>query len=261
VFEQLDTNRGNQAEKPATHVELTGLGLAVASLVLGIISIPLSLMLVGGVCGLVGLILAAVHLSRGYPLRGIAGWGLALSIVGFICGSLFAAYYFQQARLLSRQLDQIGAAAWENWVDTEAPDFMVDDLEGNRIGLSELRGKRVVLDFWATWCAPCRMQIPHFVKLRNLYDPNDLAIVAISFEDEKTVRSFVKKQKINYQLATETISNLPPPYANVISLPTTFFIDRDGLIRYVTDGYHDFDELNELVRLLESKQGPNQSGQ
>ena len=105
------------------------------------------------------------------------------------------------------------------------------------------------------------MQIPHFVKLRNLYDPNDLAIVAISFEDEKTVRSFVEKQKINYQLVAETISNLPPPYADITALPTTFFIDRDGLIKYVTDGYHDFDELDELVRLIESKQDLNQSGQ
>jgi peroxiredoxin len=94
------------------------------------------------------------------------------------------------------------------------------------------------------------------VRLRNTYDGNDVIIIGISAEDEKTIHSFAKKRRINYSLALEP--NLPAPYADVTSLPTTFFIDREGIIRYVAEGYHDFEQLNIFVKGLDRKADPNE---
>jgi thiol-disulfide isomerase/thioredoxin len=114
-------------------------------------------------------------------------------------------------------------------------------LDGTKIKLSELKGRRVIVDFWATWCPPCVAEIPHFVRLRKEVATNDLVIIGISSEEADTLRPFVKKQRISYPIATA--ENLPSPFSDVESIPTTFFIDAEGLIQEVAVGYHDFNEL------------------
>lgn len=269
--EQISNTQERQAGIP-------GLNLAIAALVLGVASIPFSLIFIGGIYGVIGLVLAIVHLKRKYPLRATAVWGLSLSITGLLLSAGFAPYVVREVleikktmAILEREMlknamtnfiqEAQEAEALEEkyffdgWTGIEAPDFIVKDLDGTEIQLSELRGQRVVLDFWATWCPPCRREIPHFIKLANTFDSNDLVIIGISSESNETLRSFAKKKNINYTLAVD--GDLPSPYANIISIPTTFFIDRQGVIRNIVTGYHDFDELKALIMTLDPKPDHN----
>jgi peroxiredoxin len=127
------------------------------------------------------------------------------------------------------------------WVGKAAPDFTVTDLQGNQITLSSLKGKRVILDFWATWCPPCRAEIPHFIELRKNVRANDLFIMGISSEDGVTLKNFVEENNINYPIARG--EDLPAPYSGVTAIPTTFFIDRNGVIQNIEVGYRSYEVI------------------
>jgi peroxiredoxin len=259
MAEEMNSNNVGSSSETANY---PGFGLAIACFVLGIVSIPFSLFLVGGIYGLLGLILGAVHISKkNNLLRPLALWGLVLSLIGLLGSAGFGAYYFMQIRQMQKTMAMIESQdqSYDEWLGTQAPDFSITDLDGDSITLSKLKGKRVVVDFWATWCHPCLMEIPHFIKLRNRYDANDLMIIGLSSEKESTIRSFGKKHRINYALAVEP--NLVAPYADITSIPTTFFIDREGVIRYVTEGYHDFENLNTYIMLLDHKHDANEETQ
>lgn len=253
-------NQNNSIKAPQpTNLEKTpfaGLGLAIASLVLGIISIPLSFIVIGGLCGAIGLILSIIYLQRKYLLRTIAWWGLSLSIISLLISSVFAGLIYFEVQDFHQTMNLLGSQDYEEWIGKQTPNITLKDLDDNSFTLSSLQGKCLILDFWETWCPPCKMEIPHFVKLRNQYDANDLVIIGISSEDEETLRSFKKKHRINYLISTS--SDLPSPYADITSIPTTFFIDREGIIKHVASGYHDFKELNLFVKSLDKEKDPNE---
>jgi len=103
-------------------------------------------------------------------------------------------------------------------------------LSGQQLNLSEYRGKLVLLDFWATWCDPCREEIPHFVELQNKYRDQGLQIVGISMDDgPEPVRDFYQSFKMNYPvvMGNATTGEL---YGGVLGLPIAFLIGRDGRI-------------------------------
>jgi thiol-disulfide isomerase/thioredoxin len=107
-------------------------------------------------------------------------------------------------------------------------DFAVTDLEGRTISSADLRGKVVLVNFWATWCPPCRAEIPDLIRLQEKYR-DKLIVVGIS-EDEippDEVKAFVAEQKMNYPVAMTT-PTLAKTFRGVSALPTTFVIDRDG---------------------------------
>jgi len=111
-----------------------------------------------------------------------------------------------------------------------APAFLLQDLEGKPLNLESYRGKVVVLDFWATWCAPCRTEIPHFVKLQEQYGEQGLQVVGISMDDTaKPVREFYREFKMNYPVAVGN-EQVAEAYGGVLGLPVTFLIGRDGRI-------------------------------
>jgi cytochrome c biogenesis protein CcmG/thiol:disulfide interchange protein DsbE len=111
-----------------------------------------------------------------------------------------------------------------------APELSLTDLSGQRLELSSYRGKVVILDFWATWCEPCRTEIPRFVDLQNKYRSQGLQIIGISLDDNpKPVRAFYKQFKINYPVAIGD-ANLAERYGGVLGLPVNFVIGRDGRI-------------------------------
>lgn len=114
-----------------------------------------------------------------------------------------------------------------------APDFDLKVIDGNgkTMRLSSLRGKAVVVDFWATYCGPCKIEMPWFVELQKKYGPEGLQIVGVAEDDagEKTISEFTHKMGINYPilLGTEKVADL---YGGLDGLPTTFFLDRSGRV-------------------------------
>lgn len=111
-----------------------------------------------------------------------------------------------------------------------APDFAVPDIDGKKLSLSAYKGKVVLLDFWATWCTPCREEIPHFVEMQQKYEPQGFQVIGISMDDDaKPVREFYQKYKMNYPVAVGD-DKLAQSFGGVMGLPVNFLIDRDGRI-------------------------------
>ena len=228
-------------------------GLAIACLVLGITAACLSFLLLGGLLGLIGLILGLVHLRRNGVPKAMAWWGISLSVLGLLASVGFGVLYFQVYKKFKVMAESASGEDLAKWEGVMAPDFTVTTLDGQTNALSDFKGKRVVLDFWATWCPPCRKEIPHFVRLVKETSRDDLIVIGISSEDVKTLREFVQKNEVNYLIATA--KNLPAPYESIPSIPTTLFIDRQGVIQKVAVGYHDFDALKDQA-LRKDFEGP-----
>lgn len=111
-----------------------------------------------------------------------------------------------------------------------APDFSLTDLSGHPLTLAANRGKVVILDFWATWCEPCKTEIPHFIDMQNRYAGQGLQVIGISMDDdEKPVREFQQQFKMNYVVAMGS-ARLAQSYGGILGLPITFVIDRQGRI-------------------------------
>jgi peroxiredoxin len=111
-----------------------------------------------------------------------------------------------------------------------APNFSLKDLDGRQLDLSSYRGKVVLLDFWATWCAPCRTETPHFVEFQDKYDQQGLQVIGIAMDDgPKPVREFYKEFKMNYPVALGN-EKVAEAYGGVLGLPITFLIGRDGRV-------------------------------
>ena len=112
-----------------------------------------------------------------------------------------------------------------------APDFELASLDGRKLKLSDYRGKAVLLNFWATWCSPCKVEMPWFVDLQKKYGNEGLVVLGIAMDDSDNAKiaEFASQMGVNYPvlLGTDKVSE---QYGNVQFLPTTFYINREGRI-------------------------------
>src|ERR1700731_1352665 len=110
-----------------------------------------------------------------------------------------------------------------------APDFTLADASGAPVKLSDYKGKVVLLNFWATWCGPCKIEIPWFIEFNKTYKDQGFAVLGVSLDDDgwKSVKPYLTDKKIDYTVVVGG-NEVSKSYGGVDSLPTTFIIDRDG---------------------------------
>ena len=134
----------------------------------------------------------------------------------------------------------------------EAPDFTLPLVEGGQLRLSSYRGNVVLLDFWATWCVPCREETPHFVELQRKYGDRGLQIIGVSMDDSPDpVRTFYQQFQMNYPVVMGT-ADVGAAYGGVLGLPIAFLVDREGRIYAKHIGATDAAVFeNEITRLVE----------
>ena len=143
------------------------------------------------------------------------------------------------------------AAAIQATAQQKAPDLSFKDISGKTIRLSDLKGKVVLLNFWATWCVPCRAEIPDLVKMQRRYRARGLRILGITYppEQKSAVRSFMRELKINYPVVIGS-KETKQAFTSSETLPLTVVIDREGSIRGLIEGVMYSDEFEEKIKPL-----------
>jgi peroxiredoxin len=160
-----------------------------------------------------------------------------------ILGLVFALVWFQSAKYEPLA------------VGKPAPDFVLSDLNEKTYRLSDFRGKVVFLNFWATWCKPCREEMPSMEVLYKNFEKDGLVIMAVSIDRVTTTKDippFVKSLNLTFPILVDSWGKTDKPYKRM-GVPETFLIDQEGIIREIVIGPRDWtrlDSLQVLVRLL-----------
>ena len=132
-----------------------------------------------------------------------------------------------------------------------APEFNLKDSNGQTVHLSDYKGKVVLLDFWATWCGPCKIEIPWFMEFEQQWKDRGFAVVGVSMDEDgwNVVKPYIQQYKVNYRilLGNDQVGEI---YGGVESLPTTFLIDRQGKIASVHIGLSGKDEFKYAINQL-----------
>ena len=148
----------------------------------------------------------------------------------------------------SQQTDEVASPL----IGKRAPNFALRDLAGRKVRLADYRGQAVLINFWATWCTPCQVEMPWFIDLQRKYAPQGFTILGIDNdypEDLPKVPSFAKKMGLNYPV----LYGDEPTFAAYDCceyLPTSYYVDREGTVRRATVGLSDHEMLETSIRDL-----------
>jgi thiol-disulfide isomerase/thioredoxin len=167
---------------------------------------------------------------------------LILVVVAFVAASMLYFGYHQARRT--------GAGSSPRLTQSSlAPDFSLESLDGSSLRLSDLRGKAVLLNFWATWCGPCKIEMPWFVDLQKQYGSQGLQIVGVAMDDasKEDIGKFAKDMGVNYPIliGKESVGD---QYGGVPALPESFLISRDGKIVDKIIGLRGKAEIEDAVK-------------
>jgi thiol-disulfide isomerase/thioredoxin len=142
-----------------------------------------------------------------------------------------------------------------------APDFTLQDLSGKKLSLADYKGKAVLINFWATWCGPCKLETPWLVELRNQYAPQGFEILGVDAEaddlkpgdtegwskDKAAVTKFVQQMHVPYPVLIDGDS-LSKPYGGLDAMPSSFFVDRKGIVVATQMGITSKDEIEAKIK-------------
>ncbi len=162
-----------------------------------------------------------------------SGW-VTLALLGVVLSGLLvvqACTPSSQAVSVGQQESAIGVN-----VGDRAPDFTLTDLDGNQLSLSDFRGKVVFINFWATWCPPCRAEMPEIEAVHQQYKTKDVVVIGVDIlEADDKVRQFVKQGGYSWTFVIDSAGLVSADY-NINAIPTSYFIDKEGIIRAVNIG-------------------------
>jgi peroxiredoxin len=165
---------------------------------------------------------------------------MALLVVAIIAAAMLYVGFHMARR--SEPTPRIGRSS-------AAPDFTLESLDGKSMRLSDLRGKAVLLNFWATWCGPCKIETPWLVDLQNQYGSQGLQVVGVAMDDsgKEDIAKFAKEMGVNYPvlLGKESVGDA---YGVIPALPESFFIGRDGKIVDKIIGLRGKAEIEDSIR-------------
>lgn len=134
-----------------------------------------------------------------------------------------------------------------------APDFNLAGLNGGEVMLSDFRNHVIVLNFWASWCPPCRAEMPHMQRLQEEYEDKGVVVLGVNLTSTETgvetVRSYVQKEELSFPVVLD-VQGKASDLFRIVSYPTTYIIDREGVIRKVLPGTMNFDMLEKEIRGL-----------
>ena len=212
--------------------------------------------------------LAVLQAKQSTAARNVRRWTWAVAAVSAVCLSAIA---FPASRVLAQRcLDYCSTALRQsagepgqpnkletgNW--RVAPDFTLADLSGNPVKLSDFRGKVILVNFWATWCQPCKIEIPWLIELNQKYGPKGLVILGVAMDDEgkKAVEPFVQKEpftvngqpaQMNYPILLGS-DKIADKFGGLIGLPTSMLYSRDGKKIKTIIGLMNYDDLSKALQ-------------
>ncbi|HEX4976153.1 MAG TPA: TlpA disulfide reductase family protein [Pseudomonadales bacterium] len=163
------------------------------------------------------------------------------------CSLMLFSITASQANVFDRNFEPVNEGSL-------APDFTLKDLAGNNVRLEELRGKTILLTFWASWCSPCRIELPHFQALQKKLGRDKVVVLAVSADTQKEdVQNFAKQLKLDIPLFFDEDLQVNQRY-RIKAMPTTFIIDSHGIVRHIHMGFKESvlplyeQELKELLK-------------
>lgn len=151
---------------------------------------------------------------------------------------------FMLPRLLLAGVIAIGGigTATAAGVKGPAPNFTLKSLTGKNLKLSEMRGNVVMINFWASWCGPCRQEMPLLNDLHNKYEPLGFTVLGVNVEENSSdARGFLGNTPVDFPVLLDNTNKVSKMY-DVVAMPTTVLVDRDGNMRYLHKGYKPGDE-------------------
>jgi cytochrome c biogenesis protein CcmG/thiol:disulfide interchange protein DsbE len=168
------------------------------------------------------------------------------------------------AAIQNGQVQRVDAAVAEpspedGFIGKPAPPFTLEDLSGKKVSLADYKGKSVLVNFWATWCAPCRIETPWLIELRNQYAARGFEVLGVSADDldrgspeklaaeKKQIAQAAARMRIPYPVLIDG-ATLADAYGGLDSLPTSFFVDRNGTVAAVQMGLTSKDEIESKIQ-------------